>query len=207
MKKTEYYSIGKTLWKACKSTGVLGSGAVAAIALPDENAPIEQWILFAVAILPPVFTMAKNWWKHRDKPTQKEANRAMKRFTNTSVILVLAGTLAFLPVGCAGLGQSSVSTLFLEKSTDADGFVTETRFEAKSKGEVEASLHKLDYRYGGEENQIVVGQDAVSVTSPAQQALFDGWASLIANVPGMFEHLIGAIQRPLPAPVVVEGEE
>jgi hypothetical protein len=97
------------------------------------------------------------------------------------------------------LGQSSVTTKF-EETIAPDGTAT-TLFEAKSRGEVDASLHKMDYRWGGEENQIVVGQDATGVTSPAQQALLSGFAQLIANVPGMWNSLMGAVGKP-PVPGV-----
>lgn len=110
------------------------------------------------------------------------------------------GLLLLAISGCTTLGQSRVSTHF-EESVAPDGTAT-TLFKADSRGEVDASLHKLDYRWGGEENQIVVGQDAVSVTSPAQQAFVNGLASLIANVPGMWDSLMEAVSKPVPVPGV-----
>lgn len=102
--------------------------------------------------------------------------------------------------GCTTFGQSRVTTHFEETVTDAEGTST-TLFKADSRGEVDASLHKLDYRWGGEENQIIVGQDAAGVTSPAQQAFVNGLASLIANVPGMWNALMQAVTPPVPIPV------
>lgn len=98
--------------------------------------------------------------------------------------------------GCGTLGQSRVTTHFEETVTEEG---SSTIFKAESSGEVEESLHQMNYRWGGAENQIVVGQDASGVTSPAQQAFVAGLAGLIANVPGMWSALMQAV-TPVPGP-------
>lgn len=100
--------------------------------------------------------------------------------------------------GCTTLGQSRVTSHF-EETVAPDGTAT-TLFKADSRGDVDASLHKMDYKWGGEENQIIVGQDSSGVTSPAQQQFIQGLAALIANIPGMWESLMGAVTRPVPVP-------
>lgn len=197
---TRYYSYGKSIWKGAKAAGILGAGVTANIVFPEEGAGIEEWLIFACMIIPPIFVAVKNWWKHADKPTPPKKEQKHRRPKSEIWLFLLIPTLAL--AGCGTLGQSRVETTFTETISE-DGTTT-TAFKATSRGEVDASLHQLNYRYGGDENQIIVGQDATGVTSPAQQALLQGWASLIANVPGMMETLVGAIQRPVPAPVEIE---
>lgn len=204
---TNYYDSALTVWKFVKASGVLGSGAGAAIVFPEKGADLWDWLLFAALLSPPVITALKNWYKHSWKPPKGSVDHIAADIRDNLYRVFLFGalglSLGFLSSGCTTLGQSSVTTRF-EETVAPDGTST-TLFEAKSRGEVDASLHQMDYRWGGEENQIVVGQDAAGVTSPAQQALLAGWAQLISNVPGMWNALMGAVsQPPGPAPEGVE---
>jgi hypothetical protein len=200
MFKGPQYRYGLMAWKVLKSLGVFGTGAAAGAMFPAEDAGLEEWAMFLALCLPPIITGVRNWIKHHPlgKMTIREIMDAIYRF---GACLLLVTALGFLSSGCTTLGQSSVTTKF-EETIAPDGTAT-TLFEAKSRGEVDTSLHKMVYIWGGEENQIIVGQDATGVTSPAQQALLSGFAQLIANMPGMWNSLLGAVQRsPEPVPVL-----
>ena len=192
------YRAGLTAWKVLKSLGVFGTGAAAGAVFPGPDAGFEEWATFLCLCLPPVLTGIRNFIKHHPIGKMKPSD-VMDAIYRLGSCIVLVSVLGFLSSGCTTLGQSSVTTKF-EETVAPDGTAT-TLFEAKSRGEVDASLHKMDYRWGGAENQIIVGQDATGVTSPAQQALLAGFAQLIANVPGMWNSLMGAVD-PSPVPGV-----
>lgn len=184
------YSYLKTAWKAASAAlAVLAPGQAAIQSLPDDVDTFNAgWVVYAGAVAIAVIRAAINLYKHREADgnplkTSLPSGTRGAFYLPTLLAPLLASILLLLPVGCA----TSVTTKFSETVYDDNGNPATTIYEVKSKGDVEESVHEFQYKYGGEENVIAVGQAAQGITSPAQG---DALRALLSLPPDLLRAIV-----------------
>ena len=188
----EQYSYLTVFWKSVRSfLAVAAPGQVALVSLPETPMEFsESWPIYLTALLIAASRAFKNVWKNREKPgnpiylfNQYRKSSAGGTTPLPSSLVPLLAFLLLLPLGCA----TSVSTRFSETITDENGFPSTTEYEVKSRGDVDATVHEMVYKWGGVENTIAIGQSAQGITSPAQT---DAIRALLSLPPDVLRSLI-----------------
>lgn len=160
------YDFAYTLWRAF--VAALVTGGIPALlswlseatipATPEElKAQLPYLVSGAAGAL---FYGMRNYWRNKDKGTTPYWPMFAAMIAGASILSLS---------GCGTL-NSHVQTEFSETVTPDGGM--ETTFSAKSRGEVDASVHRYEGTYHPETGaHVAVGQESSGITSPAQQQL------------------------------------
>ena len=159
-----------------------------------ETAP--DWNIVAAEIMAGVgLFMARD----NDK-TSAEAGATPKARRPKHDLSKLPCLVPFLLVAIVAGG--CVTTRFAETVTDDVGDVVTTEYEATSAAwpfsKIDLTQHKMDYRWGGNENEILVGQDATGIDNTGMSVLVPMLETLIQ---GIADAYAAANAPPMPQPV------
>lgn len=201
---TNHYDVGLTIWKFIKSTGVLGSGAGAAVVFPERGADLWDWLLFLALISPPVVTALKNWFKHGDKPKKGSmediaADIRDNLYRCWPFALVFALGLSGCATALPAVGGKTRYQVDFRDVTEAQA--TTYRMDIRAPAGVDlAGLTGMRYQWAPDGSGEVAVNSEQAVDTQAQ-------AALIAEVNAQQMALIqGVIQATINALVPVVGQ-